>query len=124
MASEVYQVFPILSVRDLQEAIAFYTQRLGFELAWSWGNPPVRAGVRQGAVEFQLVCDPAVPPSGPSTVYCHMRGVDEYYTACRERGAHVVRHLGDRPWGARDFQLADPSANRIGFAEVFDRTGD
>jgi uncharacterized glyoxalase superfamily protein PhnB len=115
------QVFPIFSVRDLPEAIAYYRDRLGFEHAWSWGTPPVRAGVRLGAVEIQLVCDPGLPAGGPSTVYCHMRGVDAYHAACRARGTEIAMELGDRPWGARDFRVVDPSGNRLGFAEVVAR---
>jgi uncharacterized glyoxalase superfamily protein PhnB len=118
MTIDLYQVFPIFSVRDLDQAIAWYTGRLGFELAWTWGTPPIRAGVRLGAVEFQLVCDPTSAASGPSVVYCHMHGVDAYHDACRERGAEIAVELGDRPWGARDFRVVDSSGNRIGFAEV------
>jgi catechol 2,3-dioxygenase-like lactoylglutathione lyase family enzyme len=118
MAFELDCAFPIFSVRDLDEAIAYYTERLGFALAWSWGSPPVRVGVRLGAVEFQLVCDPTLPEGGQSTVYCHMRCLDLYYAACRERGAQIALELGDRPWGARDFRVLDPSGNRLGFAEV------
>ena len=123
MAIDLYQAFPIFTVRDLDEAIAFYTGKLGFALAWSWGTPPVRAGVRLGSVELQLVCDPGLPASGPSVVYCHMRGVEEYHASCRARGAEIAVDLGERPWGARDFRVIDPSGNRLGFAEVSARSG-
>jgi uncharacterized glyoxalase superfamily protein PhnB len=115
---DVYQVFPVLTVTDLEPAIAFYRDALGFDLAWSWGEPPVRVGVRLGKVELQLVCDPHVERSGPSVVYCHMHGVDAYFEACRRRGVEFALELGSRPWGARDFRVIDPSGNRLGFAEV------
>ena len=115
---ELHAVFPIFTVRDLDEALAYYRDRLGWEIAWVWGEPPVRAGVRLYAVEIQVVCDPTIAPAAASTVYCHMSGVDAYHAACRERGARIFMELGDRPWGARDFRVVDPSGNRIGFAEV------
>ncbi len=117
-AFELQVVFPILTVRDLEEAVSFYRDKLGFALAWSWGTPAVRVGVRLDKVEFQLVCDPSLAPGGPSVLYCHMSGVEAYHEACRESGLEPAMALGDRPWGARDFRVVDPSGNRIGFAEV------
>jgi uncharacterized glyoxalase superfamily protein PhnB len=117
-AFEIQVVFPIFSVRDLDEATAYYRDRLGFTVAWLWGTPPVRAGVRCGSVEIQLVCDPSGEAHGPSVIYCHMLGVDDYYRACVERGAIIHMPLGDRPWGAKDFRVLDPSGNRLGFAQV------
>jgi catechol 2,3-dioxygenase-like lactoylglutathione lyase family enzyme len=116
--AELDQVFPVFAVRDLGEAVAFYREKLGFSLAWSWGDPPVRVGVRLGKVELQLVCDPGTGAWGPSTVYCHMSGIDAYCAACRARGVEFALELGQRPWGARDFRVVDPSGNRLGFAEV------
>ncbi len=115
---ELQVAFPVLTVRNLDEAVGFYRDKLGFAAAWSWGNPPVRAGVRLGKVEFQLVFDPSLAPAGPSVVYCHMTGIDAYHKACRTRGTEFALELGQRPWGARDFRVVDPSGNRIGFAEV------
>jgi catechol 2,3-dioxygenase-like lactoylglutathione lyase family enzyme len=114
----VTQAFPILAVGDLEAAMRYYRDMLGFTIAWKWGEPPQRAGVVLDEVELQLVAPgPGVPP-GAAIVYCHMTGVDEYYAECRARGAAIALELGDRPWGARDFRVVDPDGNRIGFAEV------
>jgi catechol 2,3-dioxygenase-like lactoylglutathione lyase family enzyme len=44
---------PILGTRDLQRAIEFYTQQLGFELAFGDdADPPNYVGFRRDAVEF------------------------------------------------------------------------
>lgn len=109
----------MLAVHDLDEAMRFYRDRLGFAIAWTWGEPLQRVGVVLDDIELQLVGDdgPGRPP-GPGVVYCHMVGIDEYFMACRERGASIALELGERPWGARDFRVIDPSGNRIGFAEI------
>jgi len=88
---------------------------LGFEIAWTWGDPISRAGVALDEIEIQLVGICPQAPPGPSVVYCHMTNVDEYYESCRGRGANVFMELGDRPWAMRDFRVQDPSGNRIGF---------
>ena len=116
----VAKAFPILAVRNLEEAIAYYRDRLGFSVAWVWGTPPVRAGVALHDVEIQLDASGSGSPDGPSVVYCHMRGVSEYYDHCRDSGATILFELEDRPLGARDFRVVDPSGNRIGFASPLD----
>lgn len=116
--THVTRVFPILLARDLDEAIDYYCDRLGFEVAWTWGDPISRAGVALDEVEIQLVGPGPNHPSGPAVVYCHMNGVDEYYESFRDRGADICMELGDRPWGMRDFRVSDPSGNQIGFASA------
>lgn len=121
MSSETFElqrVHPVFTVRDLGEAVSYYCEKLGFECGWRWGSPPVRAGVRCGSVEIQLVCDPAIVAAGPSVAYCQMTGVEAYFRACVERGAIVQAPLGERPWGMRDFRVLDPSGNRLGFGEL------
>ncbi|MBM4015630.1 MAG: bleomycin resistance protein [Planctomycetes bacterium] len=77
-----------------------------------------RAGVSLDDVEIQLDGSGLGAPPGPSVVYCHMTGVDDYYAACRARGATIAMELADRPWGMRDFRVLDPSGNRIGFGAL------
>jgi uncharacterized glyoxalase superfamily protein PhnB len=110
------KVFPVFAVANLGEALEYYRDKLGFLVAWTWGDPVSRAGVTLDDVEIQLEGAGLGAPSGSSVVYCHMTGVDEYYQACRARGATIAMDLGDRPWGMRDFRVRDPSGNRIGFA--------
>lgn len=115
---EVTAVEPILSVRDLDEAVDYFVDALDFERAWSWGDPPERAGVTRDAARLQLGHDAPFAPDGPSTLYLHVRGIDDYFAACVERGAEVVTELDDRPFGMRDFRVRDPSGNRIAFGEA------
>jgi uncharacterized glyoxalase superfamily protein PhnB len=118
LSRHVTRVFPILAVRDLSEAVDYYRDTLGFSMAWVWGDPAQRVGVTLDDIEIQLVAPgPGVPP-GPGVVYCHMTGIDAYYEECKRAGAEIVLGLGERPWGARDFRVVDPSGNRIGFAEL------
>jgi len=115
---EVTAVEPILAVRDLEEGVDYFADALGFERAWTWGNPPERAGVTRGAASLQLVHDAPFAPDGPSALYLHVRGIDDFYAACVERGAEIVSELADRPFGMRDFRVMDPSGNRIAFGEA------
>jgi len=119
----VTKVFPVFTVRDLEEALEFYRDKLGFAIAWTWGDPMLRAGVALDDVEIQLEGGGLGAPPGPSVVYCHMTGVESYYELCRGRGTAVAVELADRPWGMRDFRVEDPSGNRIGFASATPTVG-
>ncbi len=114
---EITGVFPILAVDDLEADLAYYTDRLGFTVSWRWGDPPVRASVARDGVGLQIVSDGRFAPDCPSRVYFHVRGVDEYYAECVERGARIAIPLDDRPFGVRDFRVTDRSGNVLGFGE-------
>src|SRR5256885_10757876 len=42
---ECEQIHAGLAVTDIAAAIDFYTKKLGFKLAFTWGDPPTFAGV-------------------------------------------------------------------------------
>jgi catechol 2,3-dioxygenase-like lactoylglutathione lyase family enzyme len=111
-------VFPVLAVVDLDAAVAYYADALGFHVTWRWGEPPVRAGVARDAVEFQLVgAGTPGAPLGPAVVYCHMRGVAAYYAACLAYGANIIAPLTTHPFGLSDFRISDLDGNILGFGE-------
>ena len=43
-----------LPVSDVLAAADFYTNKLGFWLSFTWGNPPTMAGVNLGHVQIFL----------------------------------------------------------------------
>ena len=49
------QVQPILGTRDIEKAIRFYVDRLGFTLAFRDGSIPTNyIGLRRGGVELHM----------------------------------------------------------------------
>jgi len=112
------KLIPVLAVRDLDEALRYYTGVLGWSEAWKWGEPPHRAGVAIGDFEIQLDAGGRGATPGQSIIYCHMTGVEDFYRQCQRRSARMLRELEQRPWGVVDFQVEDPSGNRVGFAEL------
>jgi catechol 2,3-dioxygenase-like lactoylglutathione lyase family enzyme len=47
-------ICPIFQVSNLERGIEFYTRVMGFELSWTWGDPPDRASLCRDAVEITL----------------------------------------------------------------------
>lgn len=109
---------PVLAVDDLDESIRYYEDRLGFELTWSWGDPPAVASVTRDEVELNLARRGDNGSRGASSVYVRLTEVDEYYEECRRNRAVIVRPPADQPYGMRDFAVADPSGNKLEFGEA------
>jgi uncharacterized glyoxalase superfamily protein PhnB len=110
------QLFPVFAVANLEEAVQFYCQGLGFEKMWSFGEPAHRAGEAKDGIEIHLDADRLGAPPGPSVVYCHIEDAAAYYLDLKSRGLTVALELKERPWGMRDFRIEDPFGNRLGFA--------
>jgi uncharacterized glyoxalase superfamily protein PhnB len=111
-------VVPILSVRNLQAAIEYYTAVLGFNVAWEWGDPPYLASVFRDHVELNLSQIDSAAQVAPSRVYVQVLDIDAYYTQVTAAGAAVDVTLDDRPYGMKDFRILDPSGNELSFGEA------
>jgi len=108
---------PILSVNDLSEALGYYLNVLGFQVRWSWGEPPRLACVCRDRVEVNLSQSPGAQPAA-SRVYFQMAGVDAYYNQITIAGVRIAVAIADRPYGMRDFRIVDPSGDELSFGEA------
>jgi catechol 2,3-dioxygenase-like lactoylglutathione lyase family enzyme len=107
-------ISPTFPVSDMKSALAFYRERLGFELGWIWGDPPTHANVCRGAISVNLTLEPSKAGSGEA--YVVLSGVETYYEELRVRKV-AFGELNDRPYGMRDFAITDPDGNRLVFGE-------
>lgn len=110
-------VVPVLSVEDMETAVAYYRDVLGFRVGWTWEDPPTMAGVHRDRVEIHLARRGTSGPGGASCVSFQVRNVDAYLAECTGRGAKIVNDIGDREYGMRDFDLSDPGGNSLCFGE-------
>jgi catechol 2,3-dioxygenase-like lactoylglutathione lyase family enzyme len=108
-------VTPRIPVADVESALDFYVGKLGFELGWKWGSPPTHANVCRDSISLDLITTPP-QRQGTAMAYVQVRGVDAYHSELRTRGI-PLGDLGDRDYGMRDFEIVDPSGNRIAFGE-------
>jgi catechol 2,3-dioxygenase-like lactoylglutathione lyase family enzyme len=102
-----------LRVADLPAAIEFYTTRLGFSLAFTWGEPPAMAGLNFDEVQIFLETGSSAPQS--CSVYFVVGNADDLHDFHRANGVEIVEAPGDRPWGLRDYTIRD----RDGYALTF-----
>jgi catechol 2,3-dioxygenase-like lactoylglutathione lyase family enzyme len=108
-------VTPRLPVSDVEKALDFYIARLGFRLGWKWGDPLTHANVCRDSIALDLVANPAGQP-GTAMAYIQLSGIDAYFSELKGRNVESSP-LQNRPYGMRDFEVVDPSGNRLAFGE-------
>lgn len=110
---EVEQYHASLHVADLAAAVGFYTGRLGFVHAFSWGDPPAMAGVNLG--ETQLFLESGTPAPQGCSLFFVVGDADELFEVHRANGVRIVEEPGDRPWEFRDYTIRDLDGYRLTF---------
>ena len=115
---------PQLFVTDLDAALDHYVGRLGFRLAFSYGEPAFYAQVARDGARLNLrhVDGPVFAPGfreAEETPLLATIAVDDAGALFKEfEGAGVAFHqrLKTEDWGAQTFMVADPDGNLIAFA--------
>ena len=115
---QFHSVSPFLATEDLPTTLAFYLDRLGFSLAWEWGEPTELAAVCRDEVELTLASRADTKPGGISRLYLHIDGVDSYHAQLQSAGVAITVAIADRPYGMRDFSVTDPAGNVLCFGQA------
>jgi catechol 2,3-dioxygenase-like lactoylglutathione lyase family enzyme len=107
------RAIPILPAEDLATAKAFYVDGLGFRVTFeaSEDGQSGLLGVERGTIQITL--DSPMKGHGRNAcVALQVEDADAYY---REWSAkvNVLRAPKNEEWGARTFDLLDPSGNTI-----------
>ena len=77
-------VEPELFVADIKAACAWFTTRLGFEVAFTYGEPPFYGQVKRdhAAINLRLVCEPVYVGTASATIRWRRRSAP----CCRASG--------------------------------------
>lgn len=113
-----HSVSPFLASEDLPVSLAFYLDKLGFTLAWEWGQPAELAAVCRDEVELTLASRADAKPDGISRLYLHIDGIDDYHAQLLDAGVVISVAIADRPYGMRDFSVTDPAGNVLCFGQA------
>ena len=114
---------PQLFVADVGASCEFYVKKLGFAVAFLYGEPPFYGQVfRDGArLNLRFLAEPAISPELQEREHLLSASItldDAEPLFLEFQAAGVVFHqtLKTEPWGARTFIIRDPDGNLILFA--------
>jgi catechol 2,3-dioxygenase-like lactoylglutathione lyase family enzyme len=110
------QVQPILGTRDLEKAIDFYVDRLGFTLAFRDSSVPTNyVGLRRDGVELHMQFQ-YEHEMGTTRLRIFVDDPDALYEEYKEKAViYEGTRLADTSWGTREFALYDLDRNSLTF---------
>jgi catechol 2,3-dioxygenase-like lactoylglutathione lyase family enzyme len=111
----------ILDVRDVDAALRYYCEQLGFDLDFRNAQAPHNyAGIRRGNVLLHMQWQSADAfrdrTAGHLRVRIDVDDPDALYAEYRARGVAGLRRApADTSWGTREFGFHDPDGNSLVF---------
>jgi catechol 2,3-dioxygenase-like lactoylglutathione lyase family enzyme len=121
-AAQVTGITPQFLVDDLDRAIAYYRDRLGFELAFVYES--FYAAVTRDGFAIHLKEAPKLAGDRAHRkenehldAYIAVSGIRGLFSELEMRGADVIRPLDERPWACVDFYVEDPDGYILCFSE-------
>ncbi len=123
--TKVEALTPILNVSDLEASFVWF-DKLGWEKAWAYGNPPEFGCVCNGKVEIFLCKDGQGSRGGPMPSFAgddntggvwmswwvsSPAEVDATHALAVEHGLIVTWPPTDEPWGVRECHIRHPDGH-------------
>jgi len=114
----------VLLVSDVERAVEFWRDRLGFTCE-TYGHPPdFVTAVRDDATVLLALCrdTEAIVPNWKIVdktwnLYIRVDDADAIYAELQERGAPIDYTIYDAPHGFREFGTQDPDGHDIAFGQ-------
>jgi catechol 2,3-dioxygenase-like lactoylglutathione lyase family enzyme len=115
-----------LFVADIKASCDFFTQKLGFSIVFTYGEPPFYAQVKRDRALLNLKCvdypvmDPALRDresllSADMAVDTHEE-IEQLFLEFQAAGITLFQTLKKEAWGAKTFIVKDPDGNLLLFA--------
>ena len=121
-ATHVTGIAPQFLVDDLERAIAYYCDKLGFELDFKYQS--FYAAVKRDGFAIHLKHAPKLAADRASRkqnehldAYISVWGIQGLFSELEMRGAQVIKPLEERPWACADFYVEDPDGYILCFSE-------
>jgi uncharacterized glyoxalase superfamily protein PhnB len=115
-------ISPQFLVDDLGVAIAYYREKLGFDLDFCYES--FYAGVSRDGFAIHLKCAPKSRSERARRhqeehldAYISVTGVATLHDELRSRGALIIKPLETRPWSCVDFYVEDGDGYILCFSE-------
>ena len=120
-ATQLKDVIPILDVRDVDRALRYYVERLGFQIEFRYADDPNNyAGVVRDSVclhmQWQHEDHFKQGTAGRLRVRISVSDPDALFEEYRSKGVlDQQMRIRDTPWGTREFGFRDLDGNGLTF---------
>lgn len=115
-------VLAVLPCADVDIALQYYTETLGFKELFRQTGPDDRlvdARVTYAGGQVMLNLNPEMAPQAGGGIYLWFRlvddDIDDLYQRYTAAGVKVVEEVGDRFWGDRSFTVTDQAGFHLAF---------
>ncbi len=116
----------VLLARDVPAAVAYWSEKVGFSVVGTWGEPPEFAILKR---DLAFVMVGAAPPGHAIVPYWHVRNglwnayfwVDDaqvLFDELKGRGARIDYGPCRQPYDVLEFGIRDLDDHDIGFGQV------
>ena len=118
MSVDLPGAVPEIPVEDIDTAVAYYRDRLGFALDWGDEAGGI-AGVSKGACRLFLTnraFREELRNAPPVVIWLNVDSaheVDALHEDWKGRGARIVARPESKPWKLREFTVADADGNQF-----------
>jgi uncharacterized glyoxalase superfamily protein PhnB len=106
---------PILYSRDVKKSLNYYTEVLGFDDSWEWGDPTDFGGIVKDDVEIFFCLNNQGNPG--TWIAIVLDDVDSYYDKIKDRGAKIIAPPDNKEWNMREMLVEDPDGHIIRFGQ-------
>src|ERR1700730_12580590 len=116
MKSEFPGAVPEIPVSDVNKAVAYYKDKLGFKVDWG-GEEIGLAGISRENCRMFLAnpdCRAQYGNVGPVLIWLNLNSkeeVDDLYRLWNSSNVSMVSDPESKPWGLHEFTAADPDGN-------------
>jgi catechol 2,3-dioxygenase-like lactoylglutathione lyase family enzyme len=122
MTARLTGIAPQFLVDDLDAAIAYYRDKLGFELDFCYDS--FYAGVSRDGFAIHLKCAPKTVSDRAHRkrhqhldAYVAVTAAAAVYDELQSRGALITKPLEAQPWACLDFYVEDPDGYILCFSQ-------
>jgi catechol 2,3-dioxygenase-like lactoylglutathione lyase family enzyme len=120
--SRITAIAPQFLVDDLDKAVAYYRDKLGFVVDFTYDS--FYAGISRDGAPIHLKCAPKTlsdrthrKQNEHLDAYIDVAGVEVLFEELQSRGAIIVKRLEQRPWACKDFYVEDVDGYVLCFSE-------
>ena len=121
-AAHLTGIAPQFLVDDLDRAIAYYCDKLGFKLDFKYQS--FYASVTRDGFAIHLKHGSRLAADREHRkqnehldAYISVSGIRALFSELEMRGAQVIKPLEERPWACLDFYVEDPDGHILCFSE-------